>query len=79
MQHKSSTPSGSIPSVKPYDRGIWPAPWLGPNGELVLLAITRTHHLNGSPVIVPHGGSRIKIAGDMLAQLDRDDPSLELV
>lgn len=56
------------------DRGVWQAPWLGPNGELVLLAITKARALHGEPHVVPHGASRIEAAELLLSRLDRDDP-----
>jgi hypothetical protein len=56
------------------DRGVWQAPWVGPDGELVLLAVTRAHALNEPPHNVAHGASRIEAAERMMAALDRDDP-----
>jgi hypothetical protein len=56
------------------DRGVWQAPWLGPDGELVLIAITRSHALHGGPVVVPHGASRVDAADRLWALLERDDP-----
>lgn len=57
------------------DRGIWQAPWFGPNGEMVLLAITRAHG-KLSEVIVPHGASRTETADRMLAELNAVDPRI---
>jgi hypothetical protein len=62
-------------------RGVFQAPWLGPNGELVLLAVRRDHRLNAPPFVVPHGASRISAAESLLDGLDRDDaiPNLKII
>lgn len=56
------------------ERGVWQAPWLGPTGELVLIAITRARALHGAPFIVPHGASRVDAANALLEGLDAIDP-----
>lgn len=69
------------PSLDLLGRGVFQAPWLGPNGELVLLAVRRDHRLNAPPLVVPHGASRIAAAESLLAGLDRDDdlPKLKII
>lgn len=56
------------------DRGVWQAPWLGPQGELVLIAITRSHSMHCPPFVVPAGASRVDAAERLLSALERDDP-----
>lgn len=55
-------------------RGVYVAPWVGPNDEIVLVAITRGHRLAAPPLTIPHGASQIGAADALLALLDRDDP-----
>lgn len=57
-------------------RGVYQAPWIGPDGEVVLIAITRQHKLAAGPVTVPHGASRVGAADELWAVLDRVDPML---
>lgn len=63
------------------ERGVWQAPWLGPDGELVLIAITRARSMYGLPFVVPHGASRIEAAERMMGELDAVDavPNLQLI
>lgn len=44
------------------DRGVWAAPWIGPNGEVVLLGVTNERKLALDPVTVPDGASRVAAA-----------------
>jgi hypothetical protein len=55
------------------DRGVRQAPWFGPDGELVLLAIT-SKHAKWKEVIVPHGASRVEAGEALEAELDLYDP-----
>lgn len=55
-------------------RGVYAAPWMGPNGEIVLLAITKEHKLAGDPVTVPVGASHHAAADALWERLDADDP-----
>jgi hypothetical protein len=62
-------------------RGVWQAPFLGEDGQMVLVAVRRDGRLLCPPVTVPHGASRIE-AGDRLCDaLDEADPvpSLRIV
>jgi hypothetical protein len=55
-------------------RGVWRAPWLGPNGELVLLIITHAHRLHGQPVIIPNGADEGANIRRLTGELNRIDP-----
>jgi hypothetical protein len=55
-------------------RGVYVAPWVGANGELVLIAIGHRHRLVGEPVAVPIGGSHLDASDVLWARLERDDP-----
>lgn len=57
-----------------FSRGIWKAPWQGPDGEMVLVAITSGRRLLGNPVVLPLGADHIAIADEMWGQLDAADP-----
>jgi hypothetical protein len=61
-------------SLELLNRGVYQAPWLGPNGELVLLAVRKDHRLNAEPTVVPNGASRIAAAERLLDDLEGDDP-----
>lgn len=67
--------------AKPGDevgRGIWIAPWMGPNGELVLLAITSTKRLAAPPFTIPAGADRVEASVRLLDVLDEVDPDVRL-
>lgn len=71
----------SRPSNSLLRRGVRQAPWLGPNGELVLVAITSKRQ-KLKEVVVPHGASRIDAAERLEAELDLADappPRLSLM
>ena len=64
------------------ERGVWSAPWIGPNGELVLLAVTEASKLAAPPYIVPDGASRIDAADLMWDEIEaheRRRSSLHLI
>ena len=44
----------------------------------MLIAVTKSHSLYGSPVIVPHGESRNEAYLRLRAELDRFDPVVQL-
>lgn len=54
-------------------RGVWQAPYFGPTGELVLLAVT-SKHWKWREVVVPHGASRVVAAESLEADLDAFEP-----
>ena len=58
----------------PLGRGVWQAPFDGPDGELVLVAVTSRGRMCGEVTIVPHGASRIETADRMLLALELADP-----
>ena len=64
-----------------FGRGVWMAPWVGPNGETILVAVTRERKLAGDPVLVPLGGNHVNAGDELWARLDEDDPmpNLKLV
>lgn len=55
-------------------RGVYIAPWMGPNDELVLMALTTRRHLACDPVTVPAGASRLGAADKLWRVLDEVDP-----
>lgn len=57
-----------------FGRGVWIAPWVGKNGELVLLAITSDNRLVGEPLEVPVGSSHILAADAMWERIERANP-----
>jgi hypothetical protein len=66
--------------AKPLDtlsRGVWVAPWVGPNDEMVLLAITSDGKLaTANPVVIPNGASRIDVSDQLWQLLDEMDVDL---
>jgi hypothetical protein len=59
-------------------RGVWVAPWVGPNGEIVLLALRRDNRLAGEPHVIPLGASHVLAADELWERLDREDPEQRL-
>jgi len=55
-------------------RGVYVAPWMGPDGELVLLAITSSQRLAAPPLTVPHGADRLAASDALWEALEREDP-----
>jgi hypothetical protein len=55
-------------------RGVYVAPWVGPEGEVVLLAITRDGKLAGDPLIIQHGGNHVEAGDRMWDRLEEGDP-----
>lgn len=62
-------------------RGVYLAPWQGPNGEIVLLAITHKRALACPPRMIPAGASHILAGDEMWELLERDDavPNLKVI
>lgn len=58
----------------PARRGVHVAPWMGPDGELVLVAVTSLGRQAAPPVVVPHGGDRLRASDELWDLLDRVDP-----
>jgi hypothetical protein len=64
-----------------FGRGVWMAPWMGQNGETILVAVTRERKLACDPVLVPPGGNHVAASDALWARLDGHDPipNLKLV
>lgn len=56
------------------ERGIWKAPWMGPDGEIVLLVITSERKLLGPPTTLPKGSDYLKAMDALWELLDHRDP-----
>jgi hypothetical protein len=57
-------------------RGVHVAPWMGPNDELILVAVTSTGRQAAPSVIVPHGTDRLKVSDALWDLLDEVDPDI---
>ena len=55
-------------------RGVYVAPWVGPKGETVLIALRRDGRLAGDPDAIPVDSSHEVATDAMWDRLDRDDP-----
>ncbi|MFI5228497.1 MAG: hypothetical protein ACHQWU_05485 [Gemmatimonadales bacterium] len=61
-------------NAKPLTRGVYIAPWLGPDGETILVAIDSKRRLIAEPTVVAAGASQV-LAGDALwDRLEAADP-----
>lgn len=59
------------------ERGVWVAPWVGPDGEMVLLAITsRAQLATGVPTIVPSGASQVDASDRLWETIEAVDPDV---
>lgn len=56
-------------------RGIWIAPWMGENGELVLVAVTSSKR-RIKEVEIPFGANHLDTAIELLELLDQHDPEI---
>jgi hypothetical protein len=63
----------SLPG-SPCKRGLHIAPWMGENGEIVLLAMTSRKTLAVPPLEIPWGSDSVAMAEELEAILDRVDP-----
>lgn len=59
-------------------RGVWIAPWTGPNGEIVLFKRDRWKRLVGEPRMIQAGENHVLIGEQMWEELDAADPVPEL-
>lgn len=59
---------------KLLDRGVWKAPWMGPNGEFVLLVVTSGHTLLVPPSVLALGSDYIASFDALWELLDERDP-----
>lgn len=55
-------------------RGLHVAPWMGDNGEIVLLAYTARCTLAAPPLEIPWGADSVAMAEQLQELLDRIDP-----
>lgn len=56
-------------------RGVWVAPWTGPNDEMVLLPVTAGGKLaTEQPVVVPNGASRVDAMDRLWQIVESVDP-----
>lgn len=55
-------------------KGVYVAPWMGPDGELVLLAITATRRLAVPPLTIAHGADRVAASDELWDALDQAEP-----
>lgn len=56
-----------------YDRGVWLAPWLGDNGEFILVAVN-SRRRKVAEEIIPAGADHAAAAERLYEALDRDEP-----
>lgn len=59
-------------------RGVYVAPWVGPDGEVVLIALSGDRRLIGDPILIPKGGNHVQAGDALWARLDHDDPRPQL-
>jgi hypothetical protein len=59
---------------KLLERGVWKAPWMGPNGELVLLAVTSGRQLLVPPAVLVLGSDYIATFDALWELLEARDP-----
>lgn len=55
-------------------RGVWIAPWVGPDGELVAIVMDSRKHLVTEPVTIPHGLDYVALNDQLWQLLDSADP-----
>lgn len=63
---------------QPLARGVYVAPWMGEQGELVLLAITSRSRLACPPITIPHGADRVAASDAAWAAIEAVDPVADL-
>lgn len=56
-------------------RGLYIAPWYGPDNELVLLAITSWGQLAAAPLTIPWGADSVSLATALEETLEQLDPA----
>jgi hypothetical protein len=62
-----------------YGRGVWVAPWMGPDGELILVARKRDNREACPPVYVQPGQNSVEIADSLWDVLDLKDPEVRAI
>ena len=59
-------------------RGVFVAPWMGPAGELVLLAITAQKRLAAPPLTIAPGSDSVRASDKLWDALEAADPDPRL-
>lgn len=70
-------PTMSVPTARfgpLLSRGVYVAPFMGPEGETIVFCIDHRHRIVGRPTFVSAGESHLAAADAHWARLDRDDP-----
>lgn len=74
MDRILSAPRAFYPAPQPDDHLTDPtvlvADWVGPNGEIVLLARDSRRRLIGEPMQIPHGANRLAASDEMWDRVD---------
>lgn len=58
-------------------RGVWVAPWMGPNGEIILVAVRRNDRMVDQRMLL-FGDDHVRAADELWAALEREDPQPNL-
>lgn len=58
---------------KGVGRGVWVAPWMGPGGELVLVAVRRDDRMVDQRMLT-FGDDHVRASEELWAALERADP-----
>jgi hypothetical protein len=62
---------------KGVGRGVWLAPWMGPNGELILVAVRRDDRMVGERML-SLGDNHVQASDELWAALEAADPQPQL-
>lgn len=54
-------------------RGVWVAPWMGPNGETILVAVKRDDRLVAERML-SFGDDHVQASDELWRALERADP-----
>lgn len=55
----------SRPADRPEGPAVLTAPWVGPNDEIVLIALDAHRRLLGEPMVVPNGADHVAASDKM--------------
>lgn len=59
---------------EPCEPGLHIAPWMGEQGEIILLAVTSNRRLAAPPLEIPWGADSVAMAEELQRVLDAADP-----